>query len=102
MNQSALAFLQDLIRHALAKVHALEHVCDAGRLPAFPKGYLAERTGFALPNRGHDLGPGSGGSAAQAGANMQAVWDDTSRVVAQCGLTPWPMPDPKALALVVA
>jgi len=40
MNKSALAFLQDLIRQALAKVHALEHVCDEGLFPTFTKVYL--------------------------------------------------------------
>ena len=62
MNKSALAFLQDLIRQALAKVQALAHGCDEGLFPAFTKVYLADSTGFALPNSLHDLFPGSGGS----------------------------------------
>ena len=54
MNKRALAFLQDLICQALAKVHALEHVCDDGLFPAFTKVYLADSTGFELPNSLHD------------------------------------------------
>jgi len=50
MNQNALALLQDLISQALAKVHALAHVCDAGLFPAFITVYRAESTGCALPN----------------------------------------------------
>jgi hypothetical protein len=75
MNQRALAFLQDMIRQALAKVHAIEKVCDDGLLTVFPKVSLADSTGFGLPESRHDLFPGSGGSAAKAGANIQAVWD---------------------------
>src|SRR5256886_8983221 len=37
MNQRALAFLQDMLRQALAKVQAVEKVCDDGLFPNFPK-----------------------------------------------------------------
>ena len=37
MNKRAVAFLHDRICPALAKVQALEKVCDDGLLPAFPK-----------------------------------------------------------------
>jgi hypothetical protein len=50
MNQKALAFLQDMIRQALAKVQSLEHVCDDGLFTCFTKVYLADSTGFALPD----------------------------------------------------
>ncbi len=102
MNKSALAFLKDLISQALTKVQTLEHVCDGGLFPPFTKVYLADRTGFALPNSLHDLFPGSGGSATQAGAKIQAVWDYTSSVCAHFALTPWNIPDPKSIASVVA
>ena len=95
MNTRAHAFLQDMIRQALAKVHALEKVCDAGLFPFFPKVSLADRTGCARPDSLHETFPGSGGSAAQAGATRQAVWDDTSRVFGHCALTPWNIPDQK-------
>jgi hypothetical protein len=75
MHQRAVAFLQDMIRQALAKVQTIEHVCDDGLFTAFTKVYLADSTGFGLPDSLQDLLPGSGGSAAKAGAKIQAVWD---------------------------
>ena len=60
MNKSALAFLQDMIRQALAKVHVLENVCADGLFPCFTKVYLAARSGCALPDSLHALFPGSG------------------------------------------
>src|SRR2546427_4311891 len=75
MNKKAIAFLQDMIRQALAKVQFLEHVCDDGLFTSFTKVYLADSTGFALPDSLHKLFPGSGGSASNAGAKIQAVWD---------------------------
>jgi predicted GIY-YIG superfamily endonuclease len=102
MNKNALAFLQDLISQALAKVHALAHVCDEGLFPAFTKVYLADSTGFELPNNLHDLFPGSGGSAAKAGAKIQAVWDYKSSVFDHFALTPWNIPDQKYIDSVVA
>ena len=102
MNQRALAFLQDMIRQALAKVHSREKVCDDGLFPDFPKVYLADSTGFALPESLHDLFPGSGGSAAKAGAKIQAVWDYKSSVFGHFALTPWNIPDQKYIDQVVA
>src|SRR5882724_3308234 len=75
MNTRARVFLQDMIRQALAKVQALETGCADGLFTAFPKVYLADSTGFGLPDSLSDLFPGSGGSAAKAGAKIQAVWD---------------------------
>src|ERR1700757_1671948 len=45
MNQRALAFLQAMIRQALAKVQAIDKVCDDGLFTAFTKVYLADSTG---------------------------------------------------------
>jgi hypothetical protein len=93
MKKRALVFLQALIRQALAKVQGLEKGGAAGRCTAFPKVYLADSTGFGLPDSLLELCPGSGGRATTAGANMQAVWDDKSRVFGHCALTPWNMPE---------
>src|SRR5262249_48283596 len=57
MNQRALAFLQDMIRQALAKVQSREKVCDDGLFTDFTKVYLADSTGFELPESLHDLFP---------------------------------------------
>src|SRR5262245_52290969 len=102
MNQRALAFLQDMLRQALAKVQAVEHVCHDGLFTDFPKVYLADSTGFALPDSLHELFPGSGGSAATAGAKIQAVWDYKNSVFGHFALTPWNIPDQRYIDQVVA
>ena len=102
MTKRAQAFLQAMIRQALAKVHALEKVCDDGLFPCFPKVYLTDRTGFGLPESLPELLPGSGGSAAKAGAKIQAVWDYKSSVFGHFALTPWNIPEQKYLDTVVA
>jgi DDE family transposase len=102
MNKRALVFLQDIIRQALAKVQALEKVCADGLFTAFTKGYLADSTGFGLPDSLSDLFPGSGGSATKAGAKIQAVWDYKSSVFGHFALTPWNIPDQKYVDTVVA
>jgi hypothetical protein len=102
MNKRALAFRQDLIGQALAKVHTLAQVCDDGLFPAFTKVYLADSTGFELPNRLHALFPGSGGSATQAGAKIQAVGDYKRSGFDHFALTPWNLPDQKYVDIVVA
>ena len=102
MNKRALVFLQDMIRQALAKVQALEKVCAEGLFTAFPKVYLADSTGFGLPDSLSDLFPGSGGSATKAGAKIQAVWDYKSSVFGHFALTPWNIPDQKYVDTVVA
>jgi hypothetical protein len=102
MHQRALAFLQDMLRQALAKVQSIEKVCDDGLFTYFTKVYLADSTGFALPESLHDLFPGSGGSAAKAGAKIQAVWDYKSSVFGHFALTPWNIPDQKYIDHVVA
>src|SRR2546428_864767 len=65
MNKQAMAFLQDLIQQTLAKLQALDPVCDEGLCPAFTKVSIADSTGFALPEELHTTFPGAGGSAAK-------------------------------------
>jgi hypothetical protein len=101
-HQRALAVLQDRLRPALAQVHAGEKGCAAGRFPDFPKGSLAESPGWALPDRRPDRFPGSGGSAATAGATIPAVWDETSRGWGHGALPPWHMPAQPDVDTVVA
>src|SRR3970282_2386277 len=79
MNKRAVAFLQDLMQQALAKIQALKHPCHDGVFEAFSKVYLADSTGFGLPSCLQPLFPGSGGSASVAGANIQLVWEDRQR-----------------------
>jgi hypothetical protein len=102
MNKRALVFLQDMIRQALTKVQALETVCADGLFTTFTKVYLAESTGFGLPDSLSDLFPGSGGSATKAGAKIQAVGDYKNSVFGHFALTPWNIPDQKYVDPVVA
>ncbi len=102
MNKKAMAFLQDMIRQAFAKVQSRERLCDDGLFTSCTKVSRADSTGFALPEELHKTFPGSGGSAAKAGANIQAVWDYTRRVCGHCALTPWNIPDQKYIDNVVA
>ena len=102
MNTQALALLQDMRRQALAKAHPLERVCADGLFPSFANVSRADSTGFALPEALHKPFPGSGGSAAKAGANMQAVWDYQNGVCGHGALPPWNIPDQRYIDTVVA
>jgi len=101
MNKQALAFLQDMIRQTLAKVQSLATVCEDQLFTSFAKVYLADSTGFGLPESLKDTFPGSGGSAAKAGAKIQAVWDHKSSAFGHFVLTPWNIPDQKYVDTVV-
>jgi len=102
MNKQALAFLQDMLRQVLAKLQALTPVGDDGLFAAFHKVYITDSTGFALPDALHKTFPGAGGSAAKAGAKIQAVWDYKSSLFDHLALTPWNIPDQRYVDTVVA
>jgi hypothetical protein len=55
-----------------------------------------------LPDSLKDTFPGSGGSAAKAGAKIQAVWDYKSSTFGHFALTPWNIPDQKYVDTLVA
>ena len=102
LHPRALAFLQDMLQQALAKVQAVAHVCTDGLFTDFSQVYLADSTGFELPDSLHELFPGSGGSAATAGAKIPAVWDYQNSVFGHLALTPLPMPAQRYVDPVVA
>lgn len=102
MTKKALACLQDMIRQALAKAQTLERVCEDGLCTCCTKVSIADSTGFALPQALPKTFPGSGGSAAKAGAKMQAVWDYKSSLFGHFALTPWTIPDQRYVATVGA
>ena len=102
MNKHAVVFVQDMIRQALAKVQALDDVCDNHLFDFFRKVYLADSTGFGLPELLKNLFPGSGGSASKAGAKIQLVWEYKRSIFAHFALTPWNIPDQKYVDHVVA
>jgi len=104
MNRRAVAFLQDLLRQALAQVPTLAAPSgsEAELFQAFTKVYLADSTGFGLPASLAPQFPGAGGSGAPAGAKLQAVWDYKNSVFGHLALTPWTVPDNKYIDQVVA
>jgi hypothetical protein len=101
MNKRALAFLQELIRQAFATRQSCQKVSEENLLTPFARVHIADSTGVELPDSLKHTFPGSGGSAAQAGAKLQLVWDDNSSVFPHFALTPWNIPDQKYLDTVV-
>jgi hypothetical protein len=102
MNKRALAFLEDLMQQALAKIQGLEYPCDDGVFTFFRKVCIADSTGFGLPKCLAKLFPGSGGSASSAGAKIQLVWEYQQSLLAHFALTPLNVPDQKYVNQVVA
>lgn len=102
MTTRALAFLQEMIQTAFAKLYASDTICDERLFAPFAAVLLADSTGFGLPDSLKDLFPGAGGSAARAGAKIQLVWDYTSSTFAHFALIPWNIPDTKYVDTVVA
>jgi hypothetical protein len=101
MNKRALAFLQELIRQAFAKLQSCQEVYEENLFTPFARVHLADSTGFELPDSLKHTFPGSGGSAAPAGAKLQLVWDYKSSVFHHFALTPWNIPDQKYIDTVV-
>jgi hypothetical protein len=102
MTTRALAFLQEMIQVAFAKLHASDTVCDESLFAPFAAVHIADSTGFGLPDSLKDLFPGAGGSGTQAGAKIQLVWDYKSSTFDHFALIPWNIPDNKYVDTVVA
>jgi len=102
MNKRALAFLQEMICTALAKIQACAHVCDESLFAPFARVHISDSTGFGLPDSLQDTFPGAGGSAAPAGAKIQLVWEYKQSVFSHFALIPWNIPDQKYIDIVVA
>jgi hypothetical protein len=101
MNPRALAFLQELIQTAFARLHHVDTICDEALLTPFAQVSIADRPGFALPARLRALFPGTGGSASRAGAKLQLVWDSKSSPFAHFALVSGNLPDNKYIDTVV-
>src|SRR5258706_6195222 len=67
MNKRALAFLQAMLRTALAQIHTCAPGCDESLFALFARVHIAESTGFAPPDSLQDTCPGAGGSACPSG-----------------------------------
>ena len=101
MNAQALAFLQDLIQTAFTKLHTGDTVCDAALFAPCARVYIADSTGFGLPESLKAQFPGAGGSGSKAGAKIQLVWEYKSHTFAHFALIPWNVPDNKYVDTVV-
>src|SRR5712692_11684695 len=101
LTRRALAFLQEMIQSAFAKLHATDTVCDESLFGSFSAVHIADSTGFGLPDSLKEVFPGAGGSSAQAGAKIQLVWEYKSSTFAHFALIPWNIPDNKYVDAVV-
>lgn len=97
----AVAFLQDLLQTAFAKLQAGDTICEEGSFAPFPRVHIADSTGFGLPESLAKEFPGAGGSSSSAGAKIQLVWEYKSHTVDHCALIPVNVPDNKYVDTVV-
>jgi hypothetical protein len=72
MTRRALAFLQEMIQTAFAKLHTSDTLCDEGLFAPFTGVYIADSTGFGLPDSLKDVFPGAGGSAPKPEPNCNS------------------------------
>ena len=93
MTARAVAFLQDLLQTAFAKLHTGDTICEEGIFAPFPRVHIADSTGFGLPESLAKEFPGAGGSGSQAGAKIQLVWEYKSHTFDHFALIPWNVPD---------
>lgn len=101
MTARAVAFLQDLLQTAFAKLHTGDTICEEGIFAPFPRVHIADSTGFGLPESLAKEFPGAGGSGSQAGAKIQLVWEYKSHTFDHFALIPWNVPDSKYVDMVV-
>jgi len=101
MTARAMAFLQDLLQTAFAKLHTGDTICEEGIFAPFPRVHIADSTGFGLPASLAKEFPGAGGSGSKAGAKLQLVWEYKSHTFDHFALIPWNVPDSKYVDTVV-
>jgi len=101
LNARALAFLQDLLQTAFAKLHTGDTECDEALFAPFARVHIADSTGFGLPDSLQEQFPGAGGSGSKAGAKSQLVWEYKSHTFEHFALIPWKVPDNKYVDTVV-
>jgi len=102
LTRRALAFLQDMIQTAFARLHTADTLCEDGLFADFSAVQIADSTGFGLPESLKAVFPGAGGSARSAGAKVQLVWDYKRSAFTHFALTPWNIPDNKYIDTVIA
>ena len=102
MTARAVAFLQELLQTAFAKLHTGDTICEEGIFAPFSRVHIADSTGFGLPASLAKEFPGAGGSGSKAGAKIQLVWEYKSHTFDHFALIPWNVPDSKYVDTVVA
>lgn len=102
MTARAVAFLQELLQTAFAKLHTGDTICEEGIFAPFSRVHIADSTGFGLPESLAKEFPGAGGSGSKAGAKIQLVWEYKSHTFDHFALIPWNIPDSKYVDTVVA
>lgn len=95
MTARAVAFLQDLLQTAFAKLHTGDTRCEEGIFTPFSRVHIADSTGLGLPESLAKEFPGAGGSGSKAGAKIQLVGEDKSHTFDHFALIPWNVPDSK-------
>ena len=78
MTARAVAFLQDLLQTAFAKLHTGDTLCEEGIFAPFPRVHIADSTGFGLPESLAKEFPGAGGSGSKRGQRFN--WCGSIRV----------------------
>jgi len=101
MTSRAVAFLQDLLQTAFGRLHTEVTICEDNLFAPFGRVYIADSTGFGLPECLQEQFPGSGGSASKAGAKLQLVWEYLSQTFAHFALVPGKVPDNRYVDTVV-
>lgn len=101
MTARAVAFLQDLLQTAFAKLQTGDTICEEGIFAPFSRVHIADSTGVELPASLAKEFPGAGGSGSQAGAKIQLVWEYKSHTFDHFALIPWNSPDNKYVDTVV-
>ena len=101
MTARAVAFLQDLLQTAFARLHTGDTICEEEIFAPFPRVHIADSTGFGLPESLAKEFPGAGGSGSKAGAKIQLVWEYKSHTFDHFALIPWNVPDSKYVDTVV-
>ena len=101
MTARAVAFLQDLLQTAFAKLQTEATICEEGIFAPFARVHIVDSTGFGLPESLAKECPGAGGSGSKAGAKIQLVWEYKRHTFDHFALIPWNVPDSKYVDTVV-
>src|SRR5262245_26971333 len=101
MTARAVAFLQDLLQIAFAKLHTGDTICEEEIFTPFPRVHSADSTGFGVPESLAKEFPGAGGSGSTAGAKIQLVGEYKSHTFDHFALIPLNVPDNKYVDTVV-